>query len=73
MKAHERAKAWRIRHKLSLQELSDLTGYSVPAIYKFEAGERTAGESHSEWTLQRYKMACAGAERQIKGGKGFDW
>lgn len=75
MKPHEQAKAWRQRLNLSLEELSELTGYSVPAIYKFELGSRSKkqGEKHSEWTMQRYKMACAGAERQLKSGRMFEW
>jgi transcriptional regulator with XRE-family HTH domain len=68
-------KAWRLRLNLSLEQLSDLTGYSVIAIRKFEAGSRNAkhGEGHSEWVMQRYRMACSGAERQIKSGKEFSW
>lgn len=73
MKLHEQAKAWRLRRKLTLNQLSELTGYSIPAIYKFEAGARTQGEQHSEWTWQRYRMACAGAEWQIKSGRAFEW
>lgn len=73
MKPHEQAKAWRIRRKLSIEQLAELTGYSVPAIYAFERGGRGAGEAHSEWTMHRYKMACSGAERQIKNGREFAW
>lgn len=73
MKSHESSKAWRIRRKLSLEQLSDLTGYSVPALYKFEAGAREPGQKHSEWALQRFRMACAGAEAQLKTGKVFEW
>jgi transcriptional regulator with XRE-family HTH domain len=72
-KLHEQARAWRERRKLTIQELSDLTGYSVPAIYAFERGGRGAGETHSEWALFRYRMACSGAERQIKSGRAFEW
>jgi len=72
---HERAKAWRTARNLTLEQLSDLTGYSVPAIRKFEMGARNqkAREGHSEWTWQRYKMACAGAEAQIRSGEKFSW
>jgi hypothetical protein len=73
MKTCEQAKAWRERRKLSIEQLSELTGYSIPAIYAFERGTRNAGESHSEWTWHRYKMACSGAERQIKSGRIFEW
>jgi transcriptional regulator with XRE-family HTH domain len=75
MKPHEQAKAWRVKRKLTLDQLAELTGYSVPAIRKFEAGSRNkqAGEKHSEWTIQRYRMACAGAEAQLRTGKEFAW
>ena len=75
MKPSERAKAWRLKRGLDLEQLSDLTGYSVIAIRKLEAGMRNRknGEKHSEWVLQRYQMACAGAEAQIKTGRRFEW
>lgn len=73
MKSHEQAKAWRVKRKLSLQELADLTGYSIHAIYKFEAGCRAPSEEHSDWTWRRYRLACSGAERQIKSGRAFEW
>ena len=75
MKPHERSKAWRERRKLTLEQLSDITGYSVIAIRKLEAGmrNRKAREGHSEWVLQRYLMACAGAEAQLKSGRKFEW
>jgi hypothetical protein len=75
MKQHEHAKAWRINRKLTLEQLSELTGYSVVAIRKFEAGARHVGngERHSEWVMWRYRMACSGAERQLRSGKEFNW
>lgn len=75
MKPHEQAKAWRLKRKLSLDQLAELTGYSVPAIRKFESGARNkqAGEGHSEWAMQRYRMACAGAEAQLRTGRAFGW
>lgn len=73
MKPHEQAKSWRIKRKLSLAELSELTGYSIPAIHSFERGTRNAKEPHSEWSMHRYRLACSGAERQIKSGRAFEW
>ena len=75
MKPHESAKAWRLRRKLTLDQLSDLTGYSVIAIRKLEAGMRNSkrGEFHSEWVWERYRMACAGAEAELKSGRKFGW
>jgi transcriptional regulator with XRE-family HTH domain len=72
MKPHQQAKAWRERHKLSVAELANLTGYSPEAIYTFERGSRYDGK-HSEWALYRYRMACAAAEQQVKTGKVFEW
>ncbi len=74
-KVHEQAKAWRLARKLTLDQLAELTGYSVPAIRKFEAGSRNqkAKEGHSEWTMHRYKMACAGVAAQLRTGKVFEW
>lgn len=73
--AHERARAWREKLSLTLDQLSELTGYSVPAIRKFEAGARnkTRGDQHSEWTWQRYRMACAAVDAQIRTGRTFSW
>lgn len=75
MKPHERAKAWRERRALDLDTLSEMTGYSVIAIRKLESGARNhkRGEPHSEWVWQRYKMACAGAEAQLKSSRRFEW
>jgi len=72
---HERARAWREKLDLTRDQLSELTGYSVPAILKFEAGFRNQkrSDSHSEWAWQRYRMACAGAAAQVKTGRVFDW
>jgi transcriptional regulator with XRE-family HTH domain len=75
MKPHERAKAWRLKRGLDLEQLSEMTGYSVIAIRKLEAGmrNRKAKEPHSEWVMERFRMACAGAEAQLKSGRKFEW
>lgn len=76
MKSNERAKAWRLARGLSHDDLAQLTGYSKIAIYKFEQGYRQDGKEHwqhSEWVWQRYRMACAGAEAQLRTGKVFEW
>jgi phage terminase Nu1 subunit (DNA packaging protein) len=72
---HEKARAWREKLDLTRDQLSELTGYSVPAIHKFEAGSRNKqrGDNHSEWAWQRYRMACAGAAAQVKSGRTFEW
>ena len=68
-----RAREWRMRVGMSMQDLSDLTGYAVRAIYAFEKGANGAAGKHSEWSWQRYKMACAAAEHQKKTGRVFSW
>lgn len=75
MKENQKAKEWRVKHNLSLDQLAELTGYSVPAIRKFEQGARNTkiGEKHSVWTQQRYRMACAGAAAQLRTGRVFEW
>ena len=67
-----RAREWREKTGMSMQDLSDLTGYTVRAIYTFEKGIGSAGK-HSEWSWQRYRMACAAAEHQKKTGRVFEW
>lgn len=58
-----RASWWRInRAKMTVAELSHATGYSQPAIYLLERGLNSNGSPVSPWTMQRYKMACAGVE-----------
>jgi transcriptional regulator with XRE-family HTH domain len=73
MNPHKQARAWRLRLGLSHEQLADLTGYSVPAIRQLEAGKRFGGAEHSEWVIHRYRMACSGAERQLRSGKEFAW
>jgi transcriptional regulator with XRE-family HTH domain len=42
---------WRAEHGLTLEELSDLTGYSVPMLSRIERGERRVPP------LKRVKLA----------------
>ena len=78
MTEHERAKAWREKHGLSVDKLAYLTGYGYRAIYWLERGESPPNSTRhaapvQPWIWQRYKMMCAGVEAQIKTGKEFDW
>ena len=80
---HHKAKSWRESHQLSVDQLSQLTGYSDKSIYWFERGEtppqRNAKGGNADdrrikdWVWQRYKMACAGVQAGLKSGQGFDW
>lgn len=78
-----KARAWRQRHNLSVIELSDLTGYSIESIYRFERGEappRTwSDRKHKQaagpipvYAWQRYKRVCQGVEHELQNGE-FDW
>lgn len=83
MKPHQKAKLWREDHDLSVDELAELTGYSPKSIYWFEKGvtppmrNHKGGHPHDRrhkpWVWQRYRMACAGVEAQLRTRKPFDW
>lgn len=74
-----KAKAWREKHELTPEQLSERTGYSVSAIYWFERGitppsrnKKANDRSIAEWVWQRYRAACAGVDAEIAGRK-FRW
>jgi hypothetical protein len=84
IKPHEQARAWRKALGLSLEKLSELSGYSVVSINWMEWGKtppRTAahiaGKQKSKaipgpvW--KRYVNVCAGVESQLRNGKQFNW
>lgn len=79
MTEHERAKAWREKRGLSVDQLADLTGYGRRSVYWMERGESPPNGTRSKpapvasWVWQRFKMICAGVEAQLKTGKTFDW
>lgn len=58
------AQAWRVRRDLTMQELADLTGYSVSKIYWAERGLKPPLRSGlrskpiSVKTWERYRKAC---------------
>lgn len=73
---HEQAKAWRERIGLTVQELSDRTGFALTSIYMFERGTRQDGKKlskHSEFAWQRYQMVCAAVDAEMKTGRRFTW
>ena len=73
----ERAKRWREARGLSLDQLADLTGYAPLTIRWMEKGLRPPNRGKDqeirEWVWQRFKMACAGADKQLRSGKEFQW
>lgn len=73
---HEQAKAWREERGLTVQELSDRTGFALTSIYMFERGTRQDGKKlskHSEFAWQRYQMVCAAVDAELKSGQRFAW
>jgi transcriptional regulator with XRE-family HTH domain len=78
MTEHQRAKAWREKRNLSVDQLADLTGYGRRMLYWMERGESPPNSTRkaapiAPWIWQRYKMMCAGVEAQLRSGKEFDW
>lgn len=79
MKEHEQAKRWREQRSLSIDQLSELTGYSPEAIRWFEKGQTPPNRNYKSgnasdrtikpWVWQRYKMTCAGVDRK----QPFNW
>ena len=58
MNESEQAKAWRVRMKLTMDDLAKLTGYSREAIFLFEKGINSTGKPHAAHAWRRYKLAC---------------
>jgi transcriptional regulator with XRE-family HTH domain len=77
MTEHEKARAWREARGLSLAQLAELTGYSPITLRWFEKGLRPPNRGRDRtlapWVWQRYRMACAGVEKQLRSGKEFQW
>jgi len=78
MTEHKRARLWRIRNDLSVDQLAELTGYHRATIYLMERGVTAATSTRDHDTIdpqvwQRYKLVCAGVEAQLRSGKKFNW
>ena len=61
MTESEQARAWRRSMRLTMDELSVLTGYSREAIFLFERGTNSQGKPHASASWRRYKLACLAA------------
>ena len=76
---HEKAKAWREKHGLSIDQLAELTGYGRRSLYWMERGQSPPNATRAKpakvasWIWHRYRMICAGVEAQLASGKKFDW
>lgn len=79
MSEYDDARAWREKQGLSQAKLGELTGYSRESIWWFEAGKCPPGRRDkqrakiADWVWQRYKMACAGVDAQLKNARKFNW
>ena len=58
MTESQRAKAWRNKCNLTMEDLAGLTGYSKEAIFRFECGTNSLGQPHNAHAWRRYKLAC---------------
>jgi transcriptional regulator with XRE-family HTH domain len=54
----EQARAWRRAMGLTMDQVSELTGYSAESIYLFERGTNSVGKPHAPYAWRRYKLAC---------------
>jgi len=76
---HERAKAWRHAMGWTMDDLSELTGYSKSSIMWMERGQvaPAAGtykpRTVSQYAWQRYKRVCHSVMVEHRRGKTFDW
>lgn len=73
MKEHQQARQWRESRGLTVARLAELTGYSREAIYCMERGKTANGLPIVPWAWQRFKMACAGIDAQVRSGVNFQW
>ena len=72
---HNKAREWRKLRGLSIEQLAELSGYSIHAIYKMEQdrASRQGGGKITSWVWQRYRNVCAGIDAQIRSGVDFKW
>ena len=79
MKEFEKAKMWRQKRKLTVDRLAELTGYGPRSIIWFEQGlsppnaQSRKARPVQPWVWHRYRMMCAGVERQLQTKREFDW
>lgn len=58
---HERAKAWRIRHRYTRRQISELTGFSLSSIDDFETGIISGNKTRPVGpnAARRYRLCLA--------------
>ena len=82
MNEFEKAKRWREKAGLTVEELAERTGYSKESIYLFEKGFTYNGRTEKLGKIKtkpldkqvwhRYRMACAGVRAALNGSV-FNW
>ena len=78
MKEHEKARAWRKSHGLTLDRLSELTGYTRQTIWWMEQGMVPADRDNPKrqikpWVWMRYRNICAAVDQHLRTGATFNW
>lgn len=76
-----RAKAWRLKQSFTVDRLSELSGYSVSAIFWMEKGlsppqphrGRATSRAVNVYAFQRYRRVCHSVQTETRSGKAFDW
>lgn len=58
MTEHESARQWRLDHGWTLEQFSELTGYSRSAIIWFERGRGPRGQPIDEFSWYRFRRIC---------------
>ncbi len=77
----ERAKAWRFRRNLTMEDLSKAIGYSVSLISWMERGQSPpqkgtfAPRPLNPYAWMRYRLLCELVERRLRAPqmKSFEW
>jgi hypothetical protein len=82
MSEYDEAQAWALRRRMTAYDLAERTGYSYEAIRWFWRGLTPPGRNLKSGSKsrkirphvwQRFKMACAAVESEIKGNRKFNW
>lgn len=72
-KEHHKARWWRTHvARLSIPQLSELTGYGIRSIYDMENGHNSVGRKIDQYVWRRYKCACAGVHHTLQR-EPFNW
>ncbi len=76
---HEKARAWMESHGLTVDQLSELTGYSRAQVYWLLRGVMAPGQAGqnpremNRYTWERFKNLCHAVDVRLRTGKTFHW